>query len=114
MMTPPQQHPDEIKRDLQATLAARRELGTEYDDQFLTALVEKITTQARQEMANAPRAQQPSNKLARDQRTGIAICSLIFGIPIIAITLGAGGAFAPLYFLTAVGMIVLINVLAAR
>jgi hypothetical protein len=114
MMIPPQQQSDEIKRDLQATLAARRELGTEYDDHFINALVEKLTAQVRQEVANAPRMQQPSNKLARDQRTGVAICSLIFGIPIIAITLGAGGAFAPLYFLTAIGMIVLINVLAAR
>jgi len=113
-MTPPQQQPDDIKRDLQATLAARRELGTEYDDHFINALVEKLTAQVRQEMTSVPRAQQPSNKLTHDQRTGVAICSLIFGIPIIAITLGAGGMFAPLYFLTAIGMILLINVLAAR
>ncbi len=114
MMTPPQQDSEEVKRDLQATLAARRELGTEYDDHFLDALVERLTAQARQEAANAPRAQQPGNHLSRDQRMGLAICSMIFGIPIIAITVGAGGALAPLYFLSAVGMIVLINVLAAR
>ncbi len=113
MTTPPQQQSEDIRRDLQATLAARREMGTEYDDQFLDALVEKLSAQTRQDIATAPRPQQPSNMLSRDQRTGIAICSLIFGIPILAITLG-GGAFAPLYFLAAIGMIVLINVLAAR
>jgi hypothetical protein len=113
MMTPPQPQTDDIKRDIQATLAARRELGTEYDDHFLDALVEKLTAQVRQEVANAPRVQQPSNHLSSDQRTGIAICSLIFGIPILAITLG-GGAFTPLFFLSALGMLVLINILAAR
>lgn len=113
MMTAPQQHTDEIKRDLQATLSARRELGTEYDDQFLDALAEKLTAQARQEVANAQRAPQPSNKLSRDQRTGVAICSLIFGIPILGIALG-GGVFAPLFFLVAVAMLVLLNIIAAR
>ena len=114
MMTQPQQNSEEIKRELQATLAARRELGTEYDDHFISALAEKLTAQARQEIASAPHAQQPSNRLSQGQRKDVAICSLIFGIPIIAITVGAGGEFAPIYFMTAVGMILLINVLAAR
>jgi hypothetical protein len=114
MMTPPQPHTEDVRRDLQATLAARRELGTSYDDHFLDALVEKLSAQVRQEIATAPRVQQPSNKLSPEQRTGVAICSLIFGIPIIAIALGAGGAFAPLYFLAALGLLALVNLLAAR
>ena len=110
MMTPPQQQSDEIKRDLQATLAARRELGTEYDDHFLNALAEKLTAQVRQEVARAPRAPESSNRLSRDQRTAVAICSLVFGIPIIAITM-SGGLF---YFLGGIAIIALVNLLASR
>ncbi|HEX8998165.1 MAG TPA: hypothetical protein VF812_19230 [Ktedonobacterales bacterium] len=110
MMTPPQPQTEDIKRDLQATLAARRELGGEYDDHFLSALAEKLTAQARQEIANTPRPHEPSNRLSRDQRTGLAICSLIFGIPIIAISISAG----PFYFIVAIGLIALLNVLASR
>lgn len=111
MMTPPNQQNEDIRRDLQATLAARRELGTEYDEHFLDALVEKLTAKVRQEVTNAPRPAQPSSRLSRDQRTGLAICSLIFAIPIIAITIGAGGG---LYFLGGIAMIVIINLLASR
>ena len=109
-MVPSQGQTDYIKRDLQATLAARRELGTEYDDHFLNALAEKLTAQVRQEVAQAPRTPEPSNKLSRDQRTAVAICSLVFGIPIIAISI-SGGA---LYFLGAIALIALVNLLAAR
>lgn len=109
-MVPSQGQTDDIKRDLQATLAARRELGTKYDDHFLNALAEKLTAQVRQDVAQAPRTPEPSNKLSRDQRTAVAICSLVFGIPIIAISI-SGGA---LYFLGAIALIALVNLLAAR
>lgn len=36
---------EDIRRDLQASLEARRELGPEYDQHFLDALVEKLTRQ---------------------------------------------------------------------
>lgn len=110
MMTPPHPNAEDTKRDIQATLAARRELGTEYDDHFLNALVEKLTAQVRQEVARAPRMPAPSSRLSRDQRTGLAICSLIFAIPLIAISMG-GGLF---YFASVVVMIILINLLASR
>ncbi len=110
MMTPPQHSADETKRDVQATLEARRELGPEYDDHFLSQLVERLTAQVHRELANAPRPSLPSNQLSRDQRTAVAICSLVFAIPLIAISI-AGGAF---YFVATLAMIALINVLAAR
>ncbi len=110
MMTPPQHSADETKRDVQATLAARRELGPEYDDHFLSQLVERLTAQVHREVANAPRASAPSNKLSRDQRTAVAICSLVFAIPLVAISIAGG----PFYFVVTLAMIGLINVLAAR
>jgi type VI protein secretion system component VasF len=110
VMTPPQPQTEDIRRDLQATLAARREMGTGYDDQFLDALVEKLTAQVRQEIATAPRPQQQSSKLSNEQRTGVAICSLVFGIPLIAIATTGGLT----YILVIAAMIALINLFASR
>lgn len=106
---PPEHQPDphDLAREIQATLAARHELGSQYDDQFIQRLVEQLTAQVRQEVARAPRAR-PSG-LAADQRTGIAICSLIFGIPLVAIAGGIGG---PVGLAVAFVAIVLINIAA--
>src|SRR5260370_37232523 len=101
-------HPtnDDLKRDVQATLAARHELGTEYDDQFIASLVERLMRQARQEMANAPRAR---TGLSAEQRTAVAIMSVIFLIRLIAI---AGGMFGPDAFALICLPLFAINVLA--
>ena len=78
-MTPAQS--DDINRELQATLQARRELGTTaYDEHFIEALVEKLRTEARAAQPQHRDVGPPS-----DQRLALAICSLIFGIPLIAI-----------------------------
>lgn len=105
----PQPDPHDIQRELQATLSARRELGTEYDDQFIERLVEKLTAQVRQEVARAPKPR--SAGMPADQRTAIAICSLIFGISLIAIASSSAG---PLGLVVAFVAIVLINMAAAR
>jgi hypothetical protein len=84
--TPQQSNAADIKRDLQATLAARREIGPEYDEHFINALVEKMSAV---QQAQQPRPQLPAKKSPpHDQQLALAICSLIFGIPIVAI---AGG-----------------------
>jgi hypothetical protein len=78
-MTPAQS--DDINRELQATLQARRELGTTaYDEHFIEALVEKLRTEARAAQPQRRDVGPPS-----DQRLALAICSLIFAIPLIAI-----------------------------
>lgn len=82
----PQQDPADLKHELQATLAARREMGPAYDEQFLDKLVERLTRQ----MQPAQPAPLPANAPVASQRTAVAICSLIFGIPLVAITLSAG------------------------
>ena len=105
----PQQRED-LQRDVQATLEARRELGPGYDDHFVQQLTERMMAQVRQEMAQAPRPAAPrSNKLDNGQRTAVAVCSLIFGIPIIAIA-GGYGFFS---FIAAIALIALINFFAS-
>lgn len=104
--TPAQsQNTEDFKRELQATLAARHELGNAYDDQFIERLVERLTTQVRQEVARTP--QPRSNALAAKDRMALAICSLIFGIPLVAI---AGGIAGPVGLIIAFVALVLINV----
>ncbi len=100
------QQADDLKRDVQATLEARREIGPAYDEHFIQQLTERIMAQARQEMAQAPRPTR--SKLDASQRTGIAICSLIFGIPLVAITAGN-----PLTFIGVIALIALINFFAS-
>ncbi|HEX8035961.1 MAG TPA: hypothetical protein VF510_19045 [Ktedonobacterales bacterium] len=104
--TPAQrQDSEDFKRELQATFVARHELGNAYDDQFIERLVEQLTTQVRQEVARAP--QPRSNALAPKDRMALAICSLIFGIPLVAI---AGGIAGPVGLIVAFVALVLINV----
>ena len=90
----PRTSPDDLKRDLQATLAARRELGPEYDEHFIDALVAKLTTQVQEQVKKA--APRPVQRPSHDQRMALAICSLLFGIPLVAIgtSLGAAGFIA--------------------
>src|SRR5690348_2278005 len=71
---------EDIRRDLQASLEARRELGPGYDEQFLDALVEKLNRQVQQ-----TRQTQVDNGKHSENSVALAICSLIFGIPIVAI-----------------------------
>jgi hypothetical protein len=97
----------DIKHELQATLAARRELGDAYDDQFIERLVERLTAQVRQEVARAPRPR--STALSAKERAPIAVCSLIFGIPLVAIS---GSMAGPVGLLVAFLALVLINVAA--
>ena len=79
----------DLQRELQSTLAARHELGPEYDEHFINQLTERLTQQVREEMARAPKPRSPA--LSPEQRLPIAVCSLIFGIPLVAIAAGTAG-----------------------
>lgn len=102
-----QEQREDLQRDVHAALEARRELGPGYDDHFVQQLTERMMAQVQREMAQAPRPAAPrsSNRLDRNQRTAVAICSLIFAIPLIAI--GANVADAGL-----IGMILVIALIA--
>jgi hypothetical protein len=97
----------DLQHELQASLAARRELGPAYDDHFIARLTDQIAARVRHEVALTPRAR-PS-ALSTDQRTAIAICSLIFGIPLVAI---AGGMAGTVGLIVAFVALILINLAA--
>ncbi len=101
-MSLPSSDQDDLKHELQATLAARNELGSQYDEQFIERLAARLTEQVRAEAAKAPKPR--SSALSPEQRIPIAICSLVFGIPLVAIAGGNGIsgvaiAFAALVFI---------------
>jgi hypothetical protein len=100
-----QQQTHELQREVQATLAARRELGQEYDEHFIARLTDQITARVRQEVALTPR-RHPTG-LSSGERTSIAICSLIFGIPLVGIGAATAGAIG---LIVAFVALVLINV----
>ena len=97
----------DLQRELQATLAARHELGPEYDEHFINQLTERLTQQVREELARAPKPRRAA--LGPEQRLPIAICSLIFGIPLVAISAATAGSVG---LVVAFLALILINVAA--
>ena len=94
-----------VPRDeLRATLAAQHELGPAYDaevvDRFARELERRIEGRLRERHEGA---------LKNDQKTGIAIVSIIASIPLIAIASGVGlaGVAAVCVALVLVNMVAL-------
>ena len=78
------------REELSATVAARRELGPEYDAALVESLAERVeqVVQARvaaQQLAAPPPAQASSTALSAGQRIAIAAISLGVAIPCLAI-----------------------------
>lgn len=78
------------REELSATLAARHELGPEYDTALVESLAERVeqvvkARVAAQQMTAAPPAQVPSSTLSAGQRLAVAAISLGVAIPCLAI-----------------------------
>ena len=94
----------EIERELRATLSAQREIGPDYDHQLIEGFMRKMNTHA---FAPAP-VPTPNQMtftpgVAAGLRLALAILSLIFLIPLSAITTSNSGLAA----LIVVGLVVL-------
>jgi hypothetical protein len=97
-----------VPRDeARATLAARRELGPEYEDELAEAFAEKVERR----LAKRDRAELAHDEDRRGVSFVAALVSLGCGIPITAIALSGGGIPALVVVWTA---IVLVNVALAR
>lgn len=94
--TMPQQRPyaaaPEVRRDVDAALAARRELGGEYEDHVAAGLAERVEQLAAVRSSELQRAadgsgwQQSDDAIKRRQRFTLGIISLGAAIPITAIS----------------------------
>src|SRR5919199_163712 len=81
----------ETRRDVEAALAARRELGPEYDDQVAAGLADRIDELVAMRLADQ-RAElserqldREDDRISRRQRFVLGIVSLGAGIPVTAI-----------------------------
>ena len=90
--------PEDLRRDTEAALAARRELGPEYHDEIAAGLAERVEQLAAYRTAELSRqssredAQQELEKSAQHQRFVLGIISVGAGVPITAI---AGSTVEP-------------------
>ncbi|OKK16690.1 hypothetical protein AMK16_23475 [Streptomyces sp. CB00455] len=86
-------HARELKKELDATLDARRELGPEYEAALVDSFVEKVDTQVRRRLAEerllAARDGGRGGPGAGDgsfgERFGFAIITLVLAVPLSAI-----------------------------
>lgn len=81
----------EIQRETEAALAARRELGAEFDDHIAAGLAERVEQLAQQRSAQLEQQQgraqseAEAERMTRNQRFALGIVSLGAGIPLTAI-----------------------------
>ena len=83
---------EETRRDIEAALAARRELGPEYHDSIAAGLAERVeqlaairTAELRHE-AEIQEREAKQQQSTRGQRLALAIVSLVMGVPITGIS----------------------------
>ena len=82
---------EETRRDIEAALAARRELGPEYQDPIAAGLAERveqlaaIRTAELRHQAQIQEREANEEKSTRGQRLALAIVSLGVGVPITGI-----------------------------
>ncbi|MGW0899451.1 hypothetical protein ACWD0G_21130 [Streptomyces goshikiensis] len=91
----------ELKRELDATLEARRELGPEYESALVESFVEKVDTQVRRRLAEerlgavrdggpVARAVAVPGSGSFGERFGFAIVTLVLAVPLTAIGAAQG------------------------
>ncbi|MFF2846630.1 hypothetical protein ACFVT5_09880 [Streptomyces sp. NPDC058001] len=106
----------ELKKELDATLHARRELGEDYDSVLVDSFLEKVEQRldgavdrrvrrqlAEQQMVVARGARSPQSADSWGERFGFGMVSLILAIPLSAI--GAVNAGIPGLLITWVGIV---------
>ena len=88
----PRKPGEELRRDAEAALAARMELGPEYNEYVAAGLAERVeelaearAAELRQQALDASRAQAVEQG-GRGRQFALAIVSMVMGIPITAIT----------------------------
>ncbi|MDC0767912.1 hypothetical protein [Streptomyces sp. HD] len=115
----------ELKKELNASLQARRELGEEYESALVDSFMEKVDQRidgaverrmrrqlAEQQMTVARGARSPRPTDSFGERFGFGIVSLVLAVPLSAI--GAGTAHLPGLLVTWIGIVGVNVVQAAR
>ncbi|MER8184125.1 hypothetical protein [Kitasatospora sp. NPDC094015] len=88
---------DELRRDLDAAVQTRKELGKEYESEIVDSFLARLDSRldARVEQRVAERLERsgggPSGARGRGGRLGLSIVSLVMGIPLTAIASESAG-----------------------
>ena len=91
---PPRKRPPsaETRRDVDAALAAREELGADYDEHIAAGLAERVEELAAYRLAELRRQEQihgrekTEEQLSRSRQFKLAVVSLVMGFPITGVT----------------------------
>jgi hypothetical protein len=89
---PPHKPSEELRRDSEAALAARMELGSEYTEYVAAGLAERVEDLAEARAAELRQEAEQANRALAAEQTGrgrqfaLAIVSMVMGIPITAIS----------------------------
>jgi hypothetical protein len=89
---PPHKPSEELRRDSEAALAARMELGPEYTEYVAAGLAERVEDLAEARAAELRQEAEQANRALAAEQTGrgrqfaLAIVSMVMGIPITAIS----------------------------
>lgn len=99
--------PTDFHHDVEAAFAARREIGPQYDEHFISALVERLM----RELHDAEGRRRAAQRVpSATQRLILALASLLFGLPLIVIAAMGGHIFATIIsFLTVLTLNVLFS-----
>ncbi len=83
----------DIRKDLMATVGARRELGTDLDDHLIGAFLDRIETQIDARVDQRIAARRPAGQVSKSDDNPIAVvgASLALAIPLVAIAGGLAG-----------------------
>jgi len=87
---------EDIRKDLRAAVAARQELGPEYELEVIEGFLAKLDAHTAQHLATPPspvKAEQPSQE-TDPGGLALAIVSVVAGIPITAIAANQEGTIA--------------------
>ncbi|HEU4949024.1 MAG TPA: hypothetical protein VFT31_17885 [Kribbella sp.] len=86
---------DETRKDLRAAVAARQELGPDYEPEIIDAFLEKLDARlAARDVVPTQHPAQPATGTGDPGGLALAIVSVAAGIPITAIAAENGGVFA--------------------
>jgi hypothetical protein len=104
----------EMRTDLRASVAARRELPPEFEDQVLEAFLARIESRVDQQIAERATSARPARESARSERVQVEVIAGSFGlsIPLMAIAgdIAQGpGVFAVVFGLVAVNLLYFID-----
>ncbi|HEV3311474.1 MAG TPA: hypothetical protein VG815_13260 [Chloroflexota bacterium] len=87
----------EVRKDLQATLGARSELGPEMDEHLIGAFLDRIETRievrVKQAVAEARKIEPPVPRAKSGNLAGVMVPSIALSIPLIAIAGAMAGGW---------------------